>query len=236
MPVRSLPREMRSAVVAAIAAYTAWGFLPILFKAMHGADSFQVVAHRVVWGLVFLLGVLTVTRRWASFREIVRNRRRMAALALSATFIAANWLLYIWTVRHGHVLSASLGYFINPLVNVLLGMAVLKERLRPVQMFAVGLAAAGVLLFAIDGGSGPWLAISLAVSFSLYGLVRKMVAVPSLEGLMVETTLLFPIAVAYLALDPVLTPMQALPTSTAVLLVLTGPATALPLILFAYAA
>lgn len=236
MPIRSLPRENRIAVAAALAAYTMWGFLPILFNAMHGAASLQVVAHRVIWGMLFLVVVVSVKMRWGVMAQIFRNPRLIAQLALSATFIAANWLLYILAVRHGHVLEASLGYFINPLVNVLLGIVVLGERLRRVQMVAVGLATAGVVIFAVEGGSGPWMALALAFTFSIYGLLRKIAAVPSLEGLMGETTLLFPMAAGYLLLHPGVTPITQLPIDTAVLLVLTGPATAMPLLLFTFAA
>ena len=236
MPISTLPRETRTAVTAALTAYTMWGFLPILFNAMQGAASLQVLAHRVVWGLVFLIGVISLKMRWGVLTQIVRDPRLVVQLMLSTVFIAVNWLLFIIAVRHGHVLETSLGYFINPLVNVLLGVVVLGERLRRVQLIAVGLAMAGVVLFAFDGGGGPWLAIAIAVTFSVYGLLRKMVAVPSIEGLMVETTLLLPLALGLLFFYPGITPMTQLPTATAVLLVVTGPATALPLMLFAFAA
>lgn len=224
------------AVAAALYAYSMWGILPLLFWAMRGTSSLQILAHRVVWGLFFLGGIVLWNKRTATLVETFRNPRLLVRLMLSAILIASNWLLFIMTVEHRHVLDASLGYFINPLVNVLFGVALLGERLRPLQGVAVAMAAVGVVVLAVDGGGGSWIAIALAVTFSLYGLVRKLIPVPAIEGLVVETVLLFPFALAFLVLPGTASWMWDLPAMTGLLLLVTGPFTALPLLFFTYAA
>lgn len=227
--------RLREGLLLALAAYGLWGLLPLLFKYTDGATPAMILAHRVLWSMLFLLVVTAIGRRWSLLRSLVARSRATAALALSAALIATNWLIYIVAVKEGHVVQASLGYFINPLVNVLLGTAFLGERLRGLQWMAVLLAAVGVLILTLAGGSIPWVSLVLAFSFGFYGLVRKLADVPAFEGLVVETGLLFPFALGYLLLVPVPS-FAELPAHTAWLLLLAGPATAIPLLCFAAAA
>lgn len=220
-----------------LGAYLIWGFLPLYFLLLAGVTAGEIVADRVVWSLVLLIGILAVAGRFGKLAAVLRTPRTLGLLAISAALISVNWLIYIWAVQNGHVLAASLGYFLNPLVNVLLGVVVLGERLKRMQMAAVALAAAGVAVLASGAGTGLWISLSLAFSFGLYGLVRKVAPVESLEGLTIETALLTPFAIAYMAW---LASHDALvfgdaPGLTA-LLVLAGAMTAVPLLLFAGAA
>jgi chloramphenicol-sensitive protein RarD len=220
-----------------LGAYLIWGFLPLYFLLLAGVTAGEIVADRVVWSLVLLIGILAVAGRFGKLVAVLRTPRTLGLLAISAALISVNWLIYIWAVQNGHVLGASLGYFLNPLVNVLLGVVVLGERLKRMQMAAVALAAAGVAVLASGAGTGLWISLSLAFSFGLYGLMRKIAPVESLEGLTVETALLTPFALAYMAW---LASNDALvfgdvPGLTA-LLVLAGAVTAVPLLLFAGAA
>jgi chloramphenicol-sensitive protein RarD len=220
-----------------LGAYLIWGFLPLYFLLLAGVTAGEIVADRVVWSLVLLIGILAVAGRFGKLVAVLRTPRTLGLLAISAALISVNWLIYIWAVQNGHVLAASLGYFLNPLVNVLLGVVVLGERLKRMQMAAVALAAAGVAVLASGAGTGLWISLSLAFSFGLYGLMRKIAPVESLEGLTVETALLTPFALAYMAW---LASNDALvfgdvPGLTA-LLVLAGAVTAVPLLLFAGAA
>lgn len=220
-----------------LGAYLIWGFLPLYFLLLAGVTAGEIVADRVVWSLVLLIGILAIAGRFGKLMAVLRNPRTLGLLTISAALISVNWLIYIWAVQNGHVLAASLGYFLNPLVNVLLGVVVLSERLKRMQLAAVALAAAGVAVLASGAGTGLWISLSLAFSFGLYGLVRKIAPVESLEGLTVETALLTPFALAYMAW---LASNDALvfgdaPGLTA-LLVLAGAVTAVPLLLFAGAA
>jgi chloramphenicol-sensitive protein RarD len=219
-----------------VGAYGLWGVLPLYLKLLHAVPAEQVLAHRVVWSLVLLAAIVAVLRRGRSIFAAARGRTLLLLVA-SAAMIAVNWLIYIWAVQHAHVLEASLGYFINPLVNVALGMAVLGERLRRRQGIAIGVAAAGVAVMALSGGGALWISLSLAVTFGLYGLLRKVVAIDALGGLTVETLLLAPLSVTLL--------IHAAETGTGVfghslrldaLLLLAGAATAAPLLMFAAAA
>ena len=220
-----------------LGAYLIWGFLPLYFILLAGVTAGEIVADRVVWSLVLLIGILAVAGRFGKLMAVLRTPRTLGLLTISAALISVNWLIYIWAVQNGHVLAASLGYFLNPLVNVLLGVVVLGERMTRLQMAAVVLAAAGVAVLAMGAGAGLWISLTLAFSFAFYGLVRKVAPVESLEGLTVETALLTPFALAYMAW---LASNDALvfgdaPMLTA-LLVLAGAVTAVPLLLFAGAA
>jgi chloramphenicol-sensitive protein RarD len=198
----------------------------------------ELVAHRVLWSFLFVSGLLTVWRRWPEFLGVLRQRRVLAALLLSTCLISVNWCLYIWAINAGRVMEGSLGYYINPLVNVLLGRFLLGERLRWPQVGAVGLAAAGVLNLVVGLGQVPWVSLALAGTFSLYGLVRKLAPVESLTGLAVETGLATPVALGLLAFFAVEQgqPMLGGTPRDTVLLVGSGLATALPLLWFAQAA
>jgi chloramphenicol-sensitive protein RarD len=190
---------MNPGILHAALAYVCWGLFPLYFMHLAAVPALQVVAHRVIWSLLFVLGLLAARGQWAWLRPALRDRRLLGISAVSALLLSANWLLYIWAVNHHHVLDASLGYFINPLVNVLLGTWVLKERLRRGQWAAVALAGVGVLWLTVQGGALPWVALLLAATFGLYGLMRKQAPLGALDGLTLETLMLAPAALALLA-------------------------------------
>ena len=189
-------------LLCALGAYGAWGLvLPVFLKLLSGAPAVQILAHRIVWSVLLLAVVIAVMRRWGVIRSVLATPRTLGMLLLSSLLIAVNWLVYIWAVLHGMMIQGSLGYFINPLMNVVLGVLILRERLRPAQVAAVGLAATGVCLLAWHDASGIWIALSLAVTFSCYGLVRKVAPVDALSGLFVETGMLAPAAVGWLVYE-----------------------------------
>jgi chloramphenicol-sensitive protein RarD len=221
-----------------VAAFLLWGLFPLYWKMLASVPAVEVVAHRTAWGFVAVAAWVTLRGRWADARAIASRPGTIARLAGSAVLIALNWLLYVWAVVHDQVVEASLGYFINPLVNVLLGVLVLGEHLSRAQRVAVALAAAGVAILTLGHGRLPWIALALAISFGLYGLARKTVGADAVVGLLWETGLLAPLAVAWLvslqargigAFGP------AHPGPSA-LLALGGAVTAVPLVLFAQGA
>jgi chloramphenicol-sensitive protein RarD len=224
-------------VILGLAAYAAWGVLPLYFKALAAVRPTEIVAHRIVWSLLFLTAVATLWRRWPHIRAAIAAPRIALVLLLTASLIGVNWLVYIYAVISGHVLEGSLGYYLNPLVNVLLGVVFLKERLARIQVGAVLLAAAGVAILAFGAGSALWISLTLAATFASYGFVRKVAPVDALEGLYVETLFLAPIALGWIAW---LTAHQEgsflLDGRTDLLLVLGGAVTAIPLLLFTAAA
>jgi chloramphenicol-sensitive protein RarD len=185
-------------VVYSSSAFLIWGISPIYWKAMQAVPAFEIILHRIVWSFILLVPLIIVMRRWREFVDALKNTRALLILLLTALIVGGNWLLYIWAVNSGYLLQASLGYYINPLVNVVLGMVFLKERLRPLQMVAVGLAAVGVIYLTVYYGEFPWIALTLAVTFGFYGLIRKVAQVGSLVGLTVETLLLSIPALIYL--------------------------------------
>lgn len=188
-----------SGLFYALGAFVLWGLFPIYWKALAGVPASEILAHRVIWSTVFLAGLLTVERRWSETRRSLSHPKVFAAIAASSCLIGLNWFVYIWAVNAGYVLETSLGYFINPLISVLLGTVILRERLRPLQGTAVAIAACGVIYSAWSYGSVPWISLVLACSFALYGLVRKVAGIGALGGLALETALLSLPAVAYLA-------------------------------------
>ena len=210
-----------------------WGVLPIYFKILGGVAPLEILAHRIVWAFAVLLVIVAVLRRWPLLAAASRS---MALLSASTLFIAVNWFIYIWAVTHAHMVEASLGYFMNPLVNVLFGFAFFGERLIRQEKLAVALAAFAVAWLTIGAGTFPWISIALAVSFALYGLVRKIAHVTSIEGLTIETALLLPLAIAYL-IDRRQAGLLAFGDSPALdlWLLAAGPLTAAPLLLFAAA-
>jgi chloramphenicol-sensitive protein RarD len=227
---------MNRGIAYAALAFLIWGLFPLYFRALHEVPPVQILAHRMVWSLVFLCAVLTIRRQWRWLPEVLRRPRVVATFTLSALLLSANWFIYIWAVNNGHVIDASLGYFINPLVNVLLGLLVLKERLRPGQWGAIGVAALGVMWLTWQAGQLPWIALVLAGTFGAYGLLRKTAALAALEGLSFETLLLFPLAVGYVGWLTMTGTNAFIETSsdaTRWLLVAAGPITAIPLLLFA---
>jgi chloramphenicol-sensitive protein RarD len=228
------PRLQRRGFAAALAAYVAWGLFPLYFKAIKRVPPLEILAHRVVWSMVLLAVLVTWQRRWRELAATFAGGRLRVYLA-STALISANWLIYIWAVNTNHVLEASVGYFVNPLVNVLLGMVFLRERLSRAQGIAVALAAAGVLVLAVRLGAFPWVSLALAASFGFYGLVRKKARIDAVVGLLVETSLLAPLALLYLVALGARGQgaFVSAGASTTALLAAAGVVTAVPLIWFA---
>lgn len=226
---------MNIGILYAALAYVVWGLFPIYFRQLAAVPSLEVVMHRTVWSLLFVLALLLVLKRWAWMRDLLRQPRVLGAFALSALLLSSNWLVYVWAVQNQHVLDASLGYFILPLVNVALGFVFLRERPRPGQWLAVATAAAGVLWLTLLTGRLPWIALVLALTFGFYGLLRKVARLGALEGLALETMMLAPLAMGvlgYWAAQGQGVLVQGDMGALAWLLV-AGPLTAIPLLLFA---
>ena len=229
--------DRRAGLWLGLGAYLLWGVLPLYFKALAHVAPSEIVAHRILWSLIFLAAVVTLWRRWPALGAALKTPKVLLTLTATALLIGTNWLVYIWAVLNGHVLEGSLGYYLNPLVNVLLGVVLLKERLTRAQMFAVLLAAAGVAVLALGAGEGLWISLTLAASFATYGFLRKVAPVEAIEGLSIETLILAPVALGW-----VLWRAQTgsggfgLSTGTDALLILAGAATAIPLLLFTAAA
>jgi chloramphenicol-sensitive protein RarD len=216
-------------------AYTLWGIFPVYIKQVAHVPALEMVAHRSAWSPVFMLGLLAVLRRFAWLPALMRQPRVLGTFLLSALLLSGNWLVYVWAVSHERLLDATLGYFINPLLNVMLGFLVLHERPRPLQWAAVGLAALGVLWLALGAGQFPWIALVLAASFGVYGLLRKTATLGALEGLTLETLLLAPLSMAVLLwfMQSGAGAFGRGDLATDLWLVAGGPFTAIPLLLFA---
>jgi chloramphenicol-sensitive protein RarD len=231
------PPRTRAGLLLGLGAYLLWGVLPLYFKAIAHVLPTAIVAHRILWSLLFLTVLVTMWKRWPTLKAAVTSPKVAATLAVTAVLIAVNWLVYIWAVLNGHVLEGSLGYYLNPLVNVLLGVVILKERLTRAQTFAVALAAAGVAVLAVNAATGLWISLTLAATFATYGFLRKVAPVESVEGLSIETAFLAPIALGWvLWLGQSGRSGFEVDLSTDILLVLSGAATATPLLLFTAAA
>lgn len=227
--------SLQRGIVQASLAYACWGVFPLYFKALQAVPPLELLAHRIAWSLLFVGAVLAWQRRWAWLGPALHDPRVLRSFAASALLIALNWFLYIWAVVNDRIVESSLGYFINPLVNVLLAALVLKERLRRMQWAAVALAALGVAWLTWQAGTPPWIALALAASFACYGLLRKTAPLGALEGLAMETLMLAPLALGLLGWlawqgDARFT---AVGPGTQALLVAAGPITAIPLLLFA---
>ncbi|MES1163445.1 MAG: EamA family transporter RarD, partial [Rhizobacter sp.] len=222
-------------LVYASLAFIWWGLFPIYFRLVTTVPAPQVLSHRVVWCLLFLSVVMSWRRQWGWLPQVARQPRVLAAFAASALMIGGNWLCYIWSVNNGHVLEASLGYFITPLVNVLLGVTLLHERLRRAQWFALAFAACGVVWLTVQAGRPPWIALTLAVTFGAYGLLRKIAVLGALEGLTLETLLLAPLAIVtlWLAAAQGQSSFPAPDFGGNLAIIGLGPITAVPLLLFA---
>jgi chloramphenicol-sensitive protein RarD len=225
-------------LAAAATAFTIWGLFPVYLHPLRDVAATQVIAHRVTWSCMFIFTWLALRGELGRVSATLARPALVARLALTAVLISCNWLVYVWSVTHGHIVESSLGYYINPLLNVVLGIFVLRERLNPLQWLAVSLAGLAVAYLTVLAGRPPWIALALALSFSLYGLVRKVISVDALPGLATETLILLPLAAAYLAW------CQADGTGAltghgwwmTALLVGSGLVTAVPLFLFAYGA
>jgi chloramphenicol-sensitive protein RarD len=227
----------RGGVAATLGAFVVWGLVPLYWRLLQQVPALQIIAHRVVWSALLVVGWLLLRHGLGWLRAIAARPRALATLALTCVLISGNWGLYIWAVNNGHVVEASLGYFINPLVNVLLGVLVLRERLARLQWFAVATAAAGVAWLTWQAGHAPWIALGLAISFGAYGLLRKLVQVDALPGLGLESLYLLLPALAVVAWGERGHGghfASGWGLGTDLLLVLAGAVTALPLVGFAY--
>jgi len=230
--------DQRSGVTAALIAYVMWGLMPIYFTATASIPALQVLSHRVIWAVPFGMLILSFRRQWPEVRRLFGQPRVLARLAITTVFITINWLVYIWAVQNGRIFDASLGYYINPLLYVLVGALFLGERLSSLQVIAATFAAIGVGVLVVQGGTVPWVALILAVSFTVYGVQRKKIAVGAMPGLFVETLFLLPIFTVYLAWLSA-TELNAFAWESptiASLLMLAGPLTVLPLLFFAIGA
>ncbi|MGZ4647767.1 MAG: EamA family transporter RarD [Blastococcus sp.] len=230
--------ERRLGAVSGLGAYAIWGLFPLYFPLLEPAGGVEIVAHRVLWSLLFIAVLLTAVGKWGHVRAAFRDRRTLLVLAGAAVLIAGNWLLFVYGVNSRHVVETSLGYFINPLVSVLLGVVVFSERLRRMQWAAVGIATVAVVVLTIDYGRPPWIALGLALTFGLYGLMKKLVKVEAAPGLFVETALVAGPAAVFLAVLHAhgAATFGSAGVGNALLLASTGIATAIPLLLFATAA
>jgi len=230
--------RVRDGLVCALIAYILWGFLPIYFKVVAAVPAGEVLVHRILWAVPFGLPIVLARRQWPEVAAALRDPRKLGWLALSASFIAVNWVIYIWAVQNDHIFQASLGYYINPLIYVLVGVVFFRERLHRLQSAAVVLAAAGVGVLTVSGGQFPLLAVTLAISFTIYGVIRQRIAIGGMPGLFIETLLLLPAAAGYLLWLEI---HDAAVFDTADIamvgtLMLAGPLTVIPLLCFALAA
>lgn len=230
--------DPRRGYILGLTAYIIWGLFPLYFKAIQSVPALEIIVHRALWSALFGALLLLVWKHPGWLGELRDNPKRFGVLAASGMLIAGNWLVYVWAVNNGRMLEASLGYYINPLVNVLLGMLILGERLRRLQWIAVLLAAVGVAQQIWQVGALPWVSLTLALTFGFYGLIRKQAPVAALPGLVVETWLLLPLAIGWLLLSPNAASTQAEFWSTpeALWLVAAGPITLVPLVCFNAAA
>ena len=230
-------RKARQGFALGVAAYGLWGVLPIYFKALRAIGPVDIVAHRILWSVPILALLLSHFRAWGEARSVVRNPRVVGLLAVTALLICGNWLLYVYAVNSGHILAGSLGYYLNPLANVLLGRIVLKERLSKLQWAAVALAAAGITALAVGALGQLWISLVLCLSFASYGLLRKIAPVDAVAGLAIETVLLSPFALAWL----IFSYTSGQPTfgnsgTDIALIAVAGVVTTVPLLLFTAAA
>lgn len=228
----------RHGYILGLSAYIIWGLFPIYFKLLATVPAVEIIVNRAIWSAISGSLLLLVWKHPGWWRELRDNPQRLAILAGSGTLIACNWLIYVWSVNNDRMVEASLGYFINPLINVLLGMLLLRERLRPLQWLAVGLAVVGVAQQVWQVGSLPWISLALALTFGFYGLIRKKAPVAALPGLVVETWMLVPLALGWLLFNPMAHSLQPgfWNTSQAMWLIAAGPITLVPLVCFNAAA
>jgi len=227
----------RTGFVLGLAAYALWGVLPVYFKALAAVPAVDIVAHRILWSLPFLAALILLSRGWQKVRDALAQPRTLGMLLLTALLIGGNWLLYVYAVTSDHILAASFGYYLNPLANVLLGRFVLHERLNRLQWIAVAIAAAGISVLAAGALGQLWISLTLCVTFALYGLLRKIVPADAITGLGIETAILFPLAIAWLAWRHS-TGAAVMGTNDAQtgLLLLAGVVSTTPLLLFTAAA
>ena len=228
--------------MAALSTYLIWGVLPLYWNLLARAEANEILAHRIIWSFVFMVVVLMVTKRWQSFKEDCRalwqDKKRGAILLLAAFTISLNWLTYIWAVNHGHVIDTSIGYYINPLMSVLFGIVFFRERISGLKKISLLLAAIGIVLMTYQLGKLPWVAVVLAVSFSVYGALKKQLHLNPFSSITLETLLMVPFAVPYIGIL-MMSPANHFSLATpdlALYLMGTGVVTAVPLVLFSYGA
>ena len=228
--------------MAALSTYLIWGVLPLYWNLLARAEANEILAHRIIWSFVFMVVVLMVTKRWQSFKEDCRalwqDKKRGAILLLAAFTISLNWLTYIWAVNHGHVIDTSIGYYINPLMSVLFGIVFFRERISGLKKISLLLAAIGIVLMTYQLGKLPWVAVALAVSFSVYGALKKQLHLNPFSSITLETLLMVPFAVPYIGIL-MMSPANHFSLATpdlALYLMGTGVVTAVPLVLFSYGA
>ena len=228
---------MNKGVLYGIGAYTLWGFFPLYWKLLQKVTALELIGHRIAWSFLMLLAVILIARQWGEFRAAL-NRRTIRLYSMASVLIGVNWLMYVWAVNAGHIVETSLGYFINPLLSVLLGLIILREKLRPVQWIPVGLAFAGVTYLTVTYGRPPWIALLLAFTFGFYGLVKKLAPLSSLHGLTLETGILFIPALVYVLYLEVSGSAAFLHTGLGpdLLMIGAGAVTTIPLLMFASAA
>lgn len=229
-------------MIAALSTYLIWGVLPLYWNLLARAEANEILAHRIIWSFVFMVVVLMVTKRWQSFKEDCRalwqDKKRGAILLLAAFTISLNWLTYIWAVNHGHVIDTSIGYYINPLMSVLFGIVFFRERISGLKKISLLLAAIGIVLMTYQLGKLPWVAVALAVSFSVYGALKKQLHLNPFSSITLETLLMVPFAVPYIGIL-MMSPANHFSLATpdlALYLMGTGVVTAVPLVLFSYGA
>lgn len=229
--------------MAALSTYLIWGVLPLYWNLLARAEANEILAHRIIWSFVFMVVVLMVTKRWQSFKEDCRalwqDKKRGAILLLAAFTISLNWLTYIWAVNHGHVIDTSIGYYINPLMSVLFGIVFFRERISGLKKISLLLAAIGIVLMTYQLGKLPWVAVVLAVSFSVYGALKKQQHLNPFSSITLETLLMVPFAVPYIGMLIMMSPANHFSLATpdlALYLMGTGVVTAVPLVLFSYGA
>lgn len=229
-------------MIAALSTYLIWGVLPLYWNLLARAEANEILAHRIIWSFFFMVVVLMVTKRWQSFKEDCRalwqNKKRGAILLLAAFTISLNWLTYIWAVNHGHVIDTSIGYYINPLMSVLFGIVFFRERISGLKKISLLLAAIGIVLMTYQLGKLPWVAVVLAVSFSVYGALKKQLHLNPFSSITLETLLMMPFAVPYIGIL-MMSPANHFSLATpdlALYLMGTGVVTAVPLVLFSYGA
>jgi chloramphenicol-sensitive protein RarD len=231
--VASKRSEYSLGLLFGFSSYIMWGLFPLYWPLLEPANPLEIVSHRAVWTLVFCLIVLALSKQIFATLAVMKNPKTMAALLLSTILVSINWITYIWAVNHGHVVEAALGYYINPLIIIAFGVILLRERMRPLQWVAVGIAAVGVLVLTIDYGRLPWVAISLALSWGSYGLVKKKLNLGALEGLAIETLISFiPYAAYIIYLGQQGTGQFGHKPLLTILLISAGAVTAIPLLLF----
>lgn len=230
---RTPQQDERYGVLSGLGAYLMWGLLPLFWPLLKPATAFEILGHRIIWSLLFVLLLMQLTHSWPIVKATIQNRKLALLVVFASFFVATNWGVYIWAVNDNHVVETSLGYFINPLVSVLLGMVFFGERLRNLQKLAVVIAGIAVLVLSFDYGRLPWIALVLAGSFGIYGGLKKQINLPAVPGLLMETALLLPLTIGYLTwlyrdADAILLSNPNL----LILAVISGPLTALPLLLF----